>query len=142
MYCTALCPPSPALGSLGTGGFYFVSLWMLCAALEPSPPSTVPFLPLPLSNALDFKCHSQATQAFGNILPRVGGPSTAPSHSSANSWFASSGSSPSHTPLITSSHFHTHPLGACVWRKCHEVWYLILEASLGHLKLLLIIDGV
>lgn len=110
--CTALLcvPPPQPWGSLGTGCLYFVSLWMLCAALEPSPPSTVPFLLLPLSNPLDFKYHSQAAQAFGNNLPRVGGPSTPPSHSRASSWFASSGSSPSHAPLIKSSHFHTHPL--------------------------------
>lgn len=114
-----------------------------CARAHPH--SQFPFLPLPLSNPLDFKCHSQAAQAFGNNLPwGVGAPSTVPSCSGASgsSWFASSGSSsPSHIPLITSFHFHSIALVACVWRKCHKIQYQILETSLGQLKLFLIIDG-
>lgn len=149
-YVCFAVPPLQPWGSLGTGGVSILPpvwgfLWrngaLICARAHPHP--QFPFLPPPLSNSLDFKCHSQAAQVFGNNLPGVGGPSTAPSCSNVN-LFASSGcSSPSHIPLIASFLCHTSiPSVACAGRKCHEIPYLILEVSLGQLKLLLIIGGV
>lgn len=100
----SVCSPPPALGLSGHRESLFSSpcedapcshgaLLSPCARAHPHP--QFPFLPLPLSNPLAFKCHSQAAQAFRNNLPGVGAPSTAPSRSGASnsSWFASSGSS-------------------------------------------------